>query len=96
MNQPAFIEHLLHQSDMSGPEVNTAFTPHCPEYPIDTIPQEKYDNNLVFKYTKLMQFLIGSINWLAISTGPDIATITNLYPNIWKTPEKAILSHQRE
>ena len=35
-----------------------------------------------------MQFLIGSINWLSISTRPDIATITNLLAKYMATPSK--------
>ena len=91
MNQPAFIDHLLTQTDLSGPNVNTVQTPHRPGYPVDTIPNETYDKHLTFKYTKLMQFLIGSINWLAISTRPDIATISKILSQYMAHPSKGYI-----
>ena len=62
LNQPASIEHLLQQAGLDGKNINTIKTPHQSGYPVDKILTETYNSGLQSKYTKIMQFLIGSLN----------------------------------
>lgn len=90
LNQPAFIENLLIDTKLDGPGENTSQSPYHSGFPIDSIPQEEYSPEVRFKLTKIMQHLVGSLNWLATSTCPDIATITNLLAKYMANPTKSI------
>ena len=86
LNQEAYIDTLLTQLDLHGKEVNTPATPYRSRYPIDTIPPKEYPSQLQQKLTKKMQFLIGSLNWIAISTRPDISTVVALLSRFAHNP----------
>ena len=75
MHQTAFVDHLLKLANLDGDAVNPATTPYRHGFPIDSIPKMKPSPNQA-KLTKYYQQLIGSINWLSISTRPDISTVT--------------------
>ena len=51
MNQYIFIDYQLREADLDGPNVHTLTIPYCQEYVVDSIPTEKYDSTLQFKYT---------------------------------------------
>ena len=78
LSQEAFIDSLLitHGLDTS---TSTPRTPYRSGYPVDKIPM---DTNLppdVLQHSQaLLRTIVGSLNWLGVSTRPDIATITNL------------------
>jgi hypothetical protein len=78
MSQEAFIDTLLVKAKLDGPDSATAPTPYRSGYPIDKIPPKDYPAALQAKITHKMQQLTGSLQWLATSTRPDIATATNL------------------
>ena len=87
MSQPAYTKHILKQTNPDGSGVNTAQLPHRNGYPMDTIPHHvEYDSATQLKLTKMMQYLIGSLNWSSITTHPDVATITNLLAKYMATP----------
>ena len=58
---------------------------------MDAIPTEEYDPTLQLKYTELYQHLIGSLNWLAISTRPDISTVTNMIAKYMSNPSLGLI-----
>ena len=78
ISQEAYIENLLHQVNLQNDAINVPKTPYRSGYTIDSIPQKEYDPDTKEKLIKKMQFLVGSLNWLAISTRPDIATAVSL------------------
>jgi hypothetical protein len=79
LTQEAFIESLLVASaGLDGDGVNESKTPYRVGYPVNKIPQETCDKDTQHKYTHLFRVLVGSLNWLSISTRSDIATITNM------------------
>ena len=76
LGQEAFIESLAQSLQLDGPAVNSVKTPYRSGFPVDTIPIDSSDVDLTI--IKQMQQYVGCLNWLSISTRPDIATITNL------------------
>ena len=87
MNQPAFIKHLAHTAGLS--DVTTIPTaPYRNGFPMDSIPTPTIHNNDQDKLTKTMHQLVGSLNWLAISTRPNISTITNMIVKYTSAPSK--------
>eukprot|EP00957_Ditylum_brightwellii_P049150 3729096-Ditylum_brightwellii.AAC.1 len=45
---------------------------------MDLIPHETYPTEVQNKLTLKMQKMVGMLNWLAISTQPNLATIVNI------------------
>ena len=72
LNQPKFIDHILKEFHPDDPNIDIFLTQYRSVYPVDSIISESYDVAVQFKYTKLIKFVIGSLNWLAISIRPDI------------------------
>ena len=62
--------------------------PHRSHHPFDSIPSEEYDTEQQYKLTKFIQFLIGSLNWLATSIQPDITTTLNMLAKYMSKPSK--------
>ena len=88
MTQTAFVDNLVRDLKLDGAAVGEPKTPYKSGYPVDVIPHETYPQNLQNKYTSLYQHIIGSLNWLAISTRPDISTITSLLAQHMQNPSK--------
>ena len=78
MSQEAFVEALRQQADLEGDGVTKPLTPYRSRYAINTTP---LDTDIPLaqqeRQNSLLQTLVGSLNWLAISTRPDIAPVTN-------------------
>jgi hypothetical protein len=78
LSQEAFIETLTTLAGLDGDGVTELQTPYRSGYPVDKIPEENHDEFTQHKLNHLLQVLVGSLNWLSLSTRPDIATITNM------------------
>lgn len=79
-NQEAFIDNLVELAGLSGP-VNTPLTPcYRSGYPVDKLQTASPNTpqHIQQARTHLMQTYIGCLNWLSISTRPDVSTITNM------------------
>jgi len=74
------------QLNLHNKDVNSSHTPYCSGYLIDTIPKLQYSPETKEKLIKKMQFLIGSLNWIAISTRLDIATMVALLSQYTHNP----------
>ena len=88
LSQQAFIENLLYSNNMHTDDINTVQIPYRSGLPIDSIPDEAYDDVTQRLYTKTLQSLVGSFTWLSMSTRPDIATITNILAKYVKSPSR--------
>ena len=86
MSQESFIDNLVQLADLSS---NKSFpaTPYRSGFLVDKIPIIPTDKANQ-SYIKYMQKFIGCLNWLSISTHPDIATITNMIAKYTIIPTK--------
>ena len=79
LSQEAFIDTLVELANLDGDGVNEPKSPYRNGLPIDKIPSNKdVGYELQQKHNALLQTLVGSLNWLAISTRPDIQPVTNM------------------
>ena len=76
ISQPAIIEQLIENTQLSG-TTNSVLSPYWSGYPVDKIPSESS-----LPPHRLQQIeddycsIVGTLNWLAGGSRPDIATIT--------------------
>ena len=85
LTQTSFINHLAIVAGL-GQYSTEPKSPCRSRLPVDSIRKSIHPDKEQQKATKIMQMLIGSLNWLAISTRPDIATITNMFAKYSATP----------
>ena len=88
MSQTAFIEILVAMANLSQHTIERK-TPYKLGYSVDLIPPSKLSKTAQKQAMKLMRMLIGSLNWLSISTRPDITTITNMLAKYSAKPSHA-------
>ena len=94
LSQEAFIDNLSHMANLDDDKVSEPKTPYRSGYPVDTIPNRPIkDPTERAKVRHQMQTFLGCLNWLSISTRPDIATITNLLAKHTANPSKGHLNH---
>ena len=91
MSQEAFIDNLCAIAGLNGPTSNPD-TPYRSGYPVDKIPASTLDHAEQILLTKKMRELIGCLNWLSISTRPDISTITNMLVKYSSKPSHSHLT----
>jgi hypothetical protein len=89
MTQEPFIENLCQIAELDSPAVNEPKTPYCSGHPVDNVPKATdLHTPEGYKRIALMRTLVGSLNWLSLSTRPDISTITNMCAKYMACPNK--------
>ena len=88
LSQTAYIEELCKTVKLDGEAVNTPKHPYRGGYPIDSIPTKEYDEVIQKRLTLKMQTLVGSLNWLSVSTRPDIVTVTSMLAKYSRQPSQ--------
>ena len=91
MSQEAFTDTVLEKLELSGPNVGTTATPYRSGFPVDKIPTESYEPAVQAKINHKFQQITGCFQWLATSTRPDLATITNMLSKYTQCATKAHL-----
>ena len=95
VSQDAYIQHIITTMKLHSANTNSNMTPYRSGYPIDTIPQHNYSEEDQKKLTKLYQSFVGMLNWLAISSRPDIAPVVSLLSTYNSKPSKGHLDAAR-
>ena len=77
LSQEVIMHNLMSEHNLS--HTSTKPTPYRSGYPVDKIPIDPtlYPSQLK-QAEDTLRSLVGSFNWLALATRPDIATITNM------------------
>ena len=78
VHQEAFVLDLVDRHHLTNCNKSTRATPFRSGFPVDNITVNSLDESEQNILTKNYQQLIGDLNWLSISTRPDISTITSL------------------
>jgi hypothetical protein len=68
LSQEAFVDSLVQSAGLDGNGVTEPRTLYQIGYPVDKIKEESYEESTQVKMTHLYRVLIGSLNWLSIST----------------------------
>ena len=78
LSQQVIINDLMTEHNLTTSSITKA-TPYRSRYPVDKVPRQ---NNLPQQVRddaeQMLRSIVGSFNWIAMATRPDIATITNL------------------
>ncbi len=79
LSQVAFAQNLVERYHQQHINHNTKSTPYCSGLPIDSLPA--YDGDMqdpsFLRLREQYQSIVGSINWLATNTRPDLAPVTS-------------------
>jgi hypothetical protein len=78
LTQQLFIETLLDSLHMSSDHISTLTMPYWSGLPIDSIQHEIMSSTARDDLYLRYQSLIGSLNWLAHTTQPDLSTVVSL------------------
>ena len=91
VHQEAFILDVVDRHNLSDCNKSTRATPFRSGFPVDTINQSTLSDTLQAPITKTFQQVIGDLNWLSISTRPDITAIVSLLSAHSHKPSQAHL-----
>ena len=72
MNQLADTAELIEKAGLSGPQTIEVPTPYSSGFPVDNVPHVDMIDHERQKLNKILQEYVGSLNWLATQTHPDI------------------------
>jgi len=78
LTQQSFIDTLLDTLGINIDNVSHFSTPYRSGYPVDSVPFVEMSSSDRDKLRLKFQSLVGSLNWLAHTTRPDLSTIVSL------------------
>jgi len=78
LTQQSFAETLIDSVGFVSTSVSTFTSPYRSGFPVDAVPTQPMDSADRDKLRLQYQTLVGSLNWLAHSTRPDLSTIVSL------------------
>ena len=88
MCQRVFTEFVAHRFGVDKIHRSPSMTLCRSSMPIDSIPQPQAENPDLKRRTKVYQRLVGSINWLATCTRPDIAPLLTFLSTYNQAPHE--------
>ena len=86
LTQTAFTEHTAHRFGVYKMNKEPNMTPYRSGYPIDFILSSDKDDPDQNRHTKVYQRVVGSTNWLATCTQPDIAPVLTCLASYQNAP----------
>ena len=95
LSQEAFTDALLLQHLLHHDHISTERSPYKSGLPVDKIKNTEYSHTKQQYLTQKFQSIVGSLNWLATSTRPDIAPITNILAKYSSNPSEGHLAHAK-
>ena len=84
--QSAFAEYTAHRFGVDKMNQTPNMTPYCSGYPIDAIPPPDPKDPDLKRRTKVYQSIVGSLNWLATCSRPDIAPVLTFLASYLTAP----------
>ena len=78
LTQQSFVETLIESLGIQSTHTAYFITPFCSGNVIDSIPREDMSSTARDELRLKYQSLVGSLNWLAVTTRPDLATVVSL------------------
>ena len=88
MGQEAFADKILHEYKMEGADIHIPHSPYRSGHPVDSIETHEYDPVKQASLTNQLQSILGSLQWLATCTRPDLSTITNMLAKYQANPSQ--------
>ena len=83
---------MIETMKLTNANAQPKMTPYRSSYPINSFQHQTYSDEDQQKLTKLYQSFVGMLNWLAISTRPDIAPVISLLSTYKSNPSKGHLN----
>jgi len=78
LTQQSFAENLVESLGFTDISLSTYITPYRSGYPIDSVPSDSQSATQRDQLRLQYQSLVGSLNWLAHTTRPDLSTAVSL------------------
>jgi hypothetical protein len=78
LTQQLFAETLIESLGITIESTSTFTSPYRSGYPIDAVPDQDMSSNDHDRLCLQYQSLVGSLNWLAHTTRPDLCTVVSL------------------
>jgi len=91
LTQQSFAETLIETYGYSNLGTSTFTTPYRSGFPIDSIPHEDMSSSQRDALRLQYQSLVGSLNWLAHTTRPDLSTVVSLLAQHQSNPSSGHL-----
>jgi hypothetical protein len=95
LTQQSFAEDLIESLGFSSASTSTFLTPYRSGLSIDSIPHEPMSSNDRDTLRLNYQSLVGSLNWLAHTTRPDLSTVVSLLAQHQSNPSPGHLDAAR-
>jgi hypothetical protein len=89
LSQATFTDHLAHRFSVDTMNKTPNMTPYRSGLPIDSIQASDPNDPDLARRRKVYQSIVGSINWLANNTRPDVAPVLTFLASYMQLP-----SHQ--
>ena len=89
IHQQAFTEHLGTRFGLDNATRTPNMTPYRSGIPITSLPKPDKGDPDQKRRTTVYQSLVGCLNWLAVSTRPDLSTVVAFLASFMNNPSQA-------
>ena len=90
LSQAAFAQNIVERHRLNNINFNPRVSPYRSGHPIDSFPSAEVDENdkHFLRRRQSYQSLVGSLNWLATNTRPDLAPVVSFLASYSHCPSK--------